>query len=219
MFTMLIGEVDAVPGGGGDLQSHKISTRFFSFIGPLLPFESMCVTYEHFEQHGRSSTHSYSGEKVKLNWLSIVLGYLRVWLSIGVFALPFVLYWGRSVEGYMFVPSGYSLVAAVVVMVVPGLLSRGRRKRLAVLRRVMGLGCDPKFRYEWRREEAAGELMTRLGERQLPSSPETLMDRLSSMDTESVELVFATAWYQSVKDSKWTALREAAWAKLGPAGA
>jgi len=219
VFTMLIGEVDAVPGGGGDLQSRKISTRFFSFIGPLIPFESMCVTYEHFEQHGRSSTHSYSGEKVKLNWLSIVLGYLRVWLSIGVFALPFVLYWGKSVEGYMFVPSGYSLVGAVGVMVVPGLLSRGRRKRLAVLRRVMGLGCDPKFRYEWRREEAAGELMTRLGERQLPSSPETLMDRLSSMDTESVELVFATAWYQSVKESKWTALREAAWAKLGPAGA
>lgn len=214
MFTMLIGEVDAVPGAGGELQEHKISTRFFSFVGPLIPFESMCVTYEHFEQHGRSSTHSYSGEKVRLNWLSILLGYLRVWLSIGVLALPFVLYWGKSVEGYMFVPSGYSLLGAVVVMVVPGLVTRGRRKRLAVLRRVVGLGCDPAFRYEWRREEAAGELMTRLGERQLPSSPETLMDRLSSMDTESVELVFATAWYQSVKDSRWKALREAAWGKL-----
>src|SRR4051812_30145899 len=91
VFTMLIGEVDAVPGVGADLQEHKISTRFFSFVGPLIPFESMCVTFEHFEQHGRSSTHSYSGEKVPLHVWSILLGYLRVWLSIGVLALPFVL--------------------------------------------------------------------------------------------------------------------------------
>ncbi len=74
MFTMLIGEIDAVPGHAGDLQEHKISTRFFSFIGPLIPFESLCVTFEHFEQHGRSSTHSYSGEKVRLNVWSILLG-------------------------------------------------------------------------------------------------------------------------------------------------
>ena len=214
VFTMLIGEVDAVPGVAGDHQEHKISTRFFSFVGPLIPFESMCVTFEHFEQHGRSSTHSYSGEKVRLNVWSILLGYLRVWLSIGVLALPFVLYWGKSVEGYMFWPSLYSLIGAIVVLVVPGLLARGKRKRLVVMRRVVGLGCDPAYRYKWRREEAASELLARVGQMGLPSSPETLVDRVSSMTTEQLELVFATAWYQSVDYASWKSLREVTWARL-----
>jgi hypothetical protein len=214
VFTMLIGEVDAVPGEGGDLQDHKISTRFFSFVGPLVPFQSMCVTYEDFQHHGRSSTHSYSGETVRLNVWSIVLGYSRVWLSFGVLALPFILYWGKSLEGYMFWPSLYSLVGAIAALVVPGLLGRGKRKRLSVLRRVVGLGCDPSYRYKWRRDEATGELMTRLGEAGLPSSPETLLDRVSSLTKEQLELVFATAWYQSVDDSKWKSVREAAWSRL-----
>lgn len=108
MFTMLIGEVDEVPGTGGEVQSHKISTRFVSFVGP---FESLCVTFENFEHlGGRTTRHSWSGEKVRLNVWSILLGYLRVWLAIGILVLPFALYWGQRVEGYMFVPSGYSLI-------------------------------------------------------------------------------------------------------------
>ena len=114
----------------------------------------------------------------------------------------------------MFVPSAYSLVGAIVVLVVPGLVTRGRKKRLGVIRRVVGLGCDPAFRYKWRREEATGELMARVSEAGLPSSPETLLDRVSSLSTEQLELVFATAWYQSVSYSKWKGVREAAWARL-----
>ena len=210
MFTMLIGEVDHVPGTATDLQAHKISTRFFAFVGPLIPFESLCVTYENIEHlGGRTTRHSWSGERVKLNPWSILLGYLRVWLSIGVLVLPFALYWGQRVEGYMFVPSGYSLLGAIVVMVVPGLVTKGKSRRLAVLRRVIGLGCDPAYRYAWRREEATGVLMAQLAEKQLPSSPEALIDRVSSMDRAQLELVFTTAWYQG-----WKALREAAWARL-----
>jgi hypothetical protein len=212
VFTLLIGEVDHVPGTVTDLQAHKISTRFFSFIGPLIPFESLCVTYENVEHlGGRTTRHSYSGERVPLNLWSILLGYLRVWPWIAVLVLPFALYWGKRVEGYMFVPSGYALIAAIVVAVVPGLVTKGRSRRLAVLRRVIGLGCDPAYRYAWRKEEATGVLMAQLGERQLPSSPEALSERVSSMDKAQLELVFTTAWYQG---KQWNALREAAWAKL-----
>lgn len=136
MFTMMIGEIDAVPGTAGDLQTHQISTRFLAFIGPFIPFETLCVTSESFEHlGGRTTRHSWAGEKVRLNPWSILLGYLRVWLSIGIFALPFVLFWGQSVHAAQFVPSGYALLALIVVMVVPGLLTRTRRKKLTVLRR------------------------------------------------------------------------------------
>ena len=94
-------------------------------------------------------------------------------------------------------------------LVVPGLVTKGKSRRLAVLRRVIGLGCDPAYRYAWRREEATGVLMAQLAEKQLPSSPEALIDRVSSMDRAQLELVFTTAWYQG-----WKALREAAWARL-----
>lgn len=170
MFKMLVGEIDSVPGHAGDLQSHKIATRFISFIGPLIPFESMCVTYEHFERYGRSTTHSYSGETVRLNPLSILLGYLRVWLGVAVFALPFALYWGQSVKGYMFIPSAWALGALLLVGFGPGHLARGRRKKLAVLRRVVGLGCDPAFRYPYARGEAKDSLVARLAEANLPTS-------------------------------------------------
>lgn len=212
MFTLMVGELDHVPGGPGDVQPHKISTRFFGLVGPLIPFESLCVTYETYEQVGaRGTRHTWAGEQVRLNAWSILLGYLRVWLAVAIFALPFVLYWGKSVHGYMFVPSGYALLALVLVLVVPGLVTRGRTRRLAVLRRVTGLGCDPRFRFAWRRDEACGELMQRVADSQLPSSAEALMDRVPSMNREQLELVFAAAWYQS---GNWRALREAAWARL-----
>lgn len=216
MFTMLVGEIDAVPGLGANAQDHKISTRFFSFVGPLVPFQSMCVTHEHFESHGRSSTHSYSGEDVRLNFASIALGFLRVWLGIAIFALPFVIYWGKSVEGFMFIPSGYALVALVLVLVLPGQLTRGRKKKLAVLRRVVGLGCDPAFRYPYRRDEAAEALVARLAETGLPSAAQVALDRVPSLNTDELELVFATAWYQSAsKKPEWKPVLDAAWARLG----
>ncbi len=135
-------------------------------------------------------------------------------LAIAIFALPFVLYWGRRVEAAMFAPSAYAVVALVVVTVVPGFITRGRRKRLGVVRKVVGLGCDPAFRYQWRRAETVGVLMGQVGALGLPSSLETLVDRVSSMDQVQLELVFATAWYQSVSDSKWMALRESTRARL-----
>jgi hypothetical protein len=215
MFTMLVGEIDNVPGLGADAQAHKIATRFVSFIGPLFPFQTMCVTYEHFETHGRSSTHSYSGETVRLSLISILLGYLRVWLAIAIFALPFVLYWGKSVERYMFIPSGYALLALVAVLVLPGLLTRTRRKKLAVLRRVAGLGCDPKARYDFNRNETRDTLMAKLAEFGMPTNAQVAADRVSSMNKEELELTFAAAWYQRASGAAdWAPVMDAAWAKL-----
>lgn len=216
---MLVGEIDAVPGVGADAQSHKIATRFVGFVGPLFPFQTMCVTYEHFETYGRRSTHSYSGETVRLNLISILLGYLRVWLAIAIFALPFVLYWGKSVQGYMFIPSGYALLALIAVLVVPGLITRTRKKKLAVLRRVAGLGCDPKYRYEFNRHETRDGLMARLGESGLPTSAQVAGDRVPSMNKDELELVFAAAWYQRASGAAdWAPVMDAAWARLSAQG-
>lgn len=215
MFTMLVGEIDAVPGNGPDAQSHKVATRFFSFMGPLVPFESLCVTQEHFESHGNRTSHSYSGEPVRFSPLSILLGYARVWLGWLVVALPFILYWGKSVEAAMFVPSGYALVAWIAVLVVPGLLERGRRKKLAVVRRVVGLGCDPKRRHQFRREETADQLVQQLSDQGLPTDAQTLEGRISSMSMTQLELTFVTAWYQQAcSKPEWTAPLNAAWARL-----
>ncbi|MFO0595944.1 MAG: hypothetical protein U0228_11580 [Myxococcaceae bacterium] len=214
MFTMLIGEVDSVP-GQGTAQSHKISTRFFAFVGPLIPFESLCVTQENFERYGNRTTHSYSGEAVRFSPLSILLGYLRVWLGILVFALPFILYWGQLVRAEMFIPSAYALAAWIAVLVVPGLLERGKRKKLAVVRRVVGLGCDPKLRHQFRREETAGELMQQLSVVNLPTDAQALEARVSSMPKDQLELAFVTAWYQrACGKPEWAAPMNAAWAKL-----
>lgn len=211
---MLVGEIDSVP-GEGEGQAHKVATRFFSFVGPLIPFESMCVTHEHFEHYGRRTTHSYSGEPVRLNPLSIVLGYLRVWLGVAVFALPFVLYWGQAVKASMFIPSAWALGALLVVAFVPGLLARERRRKLAVLRRVVGLGCDPAFRFPYVRGEVKDTLAARLAEAQLPTSAQAVLDRVPSLGRPELELVFATAWYQrACGERDWDAVMRAAWARL-----
>lgn len=207
MFTMLVGAVDVVPGEGGQ-QDHKVATRFIAFVGPLIPFRAMCVTSEDFQRHGNTSTHSYSGEDVKFSLASIALGYVRVWSWILAFALPFILYWKQSVHAYMLIPSAYAAGVGIAAAVLPWLLTRGRVKRLKVVRRVTGLGCDPSRRTEWNRTEAIEWMTTRLTDLALPTSPEVLKDRVSSFTPEQAALVFTWAWYRGDE-----ALREAAWQK------
>ncbi|MGV3624790.1 MAG: hypothetical protein ACO1OB_28480 [Archangium sp.] len=207
MFTMLLGATDVVPGEGGQ-EDHKICTRFFAFVGPLVPFRTMCITREDFEHHGNASTHSYSGEDVKLSFVSIVLGYVRVWSWIMVLALPFILHWGENLTSASLVPSGYALGVAIAALVLPGLFTRGRVKRLTVERRITGLGCDPSRRYDWARNETLERLTAALAELSLPTSPDALLDRVSSLNADQAALIFTWAWYRGDE-----ALREAAWQK------
>lgn len=196
---MLLGEIDTVPGE----QPHYVATRYFAFVGPLIPFKTMCVTHESFERHGNRSTHSYSGEDLKLSFASIALGYVRVWSWILVFALPFILHWGESVHAEQFISSAVAAVVGIASLLLPKLFTRERTKRLTVLRRVTGLGCDPSRRHEWARNEALESLTARLGE------TSTSSEALKNLSVEQAELVFAWAWYRG--DEK---LREAAWQTL-----
>lgn len=213
MFTMLVGEIDRVPGEGGQ-QDHKVATRFVSFVGPLIPFRSMCVTYEDFSRHGGTSTHSYGGEDVKLSLASIALGYVRVWSWVAAFVLPFALYWGKSVNASQFIPSAWAAGVGIASLVLPSLFTRGRVKRLRVVRRVTGLGCDPARRTDWHRNETLESLTAQLAEQRLPTSPEALLDRASSLSPQQAALVFTWAWYRG--DG---ALREAAWQRCAQTAA
>lgn len=210
MFTMLLGSIDVVPGTNGQ-DDHKVATRFFAFVGPLVPFRAMCITHESFERYGNTSTHSYSGEDVKLSLASILLGYVRVWSWILVFVLPIALNWHQLFRVEMLISSAWAAAAGIASLVLPGLFTRGRVKRLQVVRRITGLGCDPSRRTEWNRNETLERLTNTLAELALPTSPEVLRDRVSSLTSDQAALVFTWAWYRGDRD-----LREAAWQKYAP---
>jgi hypothetical protein len=211
---MLLGEIDEVPGRPGE-QHHKIATRFFAAV---VPVGSMCVVSESFElRHGGAvSEHAWRGEPVRFNVASVLLGLSRFWTGIAVFALPFVLFYGQTPKREHFIPSAIAFFAWVLLLVVPGMLTKERRRRLRVLRSVVDLGCDPAFREARTRARTSEQLTDLLRDMALPVEPSALAARVGTMRRDDLEVVFAAAWYRSVDEHAWRELREVAWRRLDP---
>jgi hypothetical protein len=209
MFTMLVGSVDRVG-------KAYVATRFFSFIGPLIPQSSMLVLHESFEQHGNRSTHSYGGRPLKLVWKSVLLGYLRVWLLWFVFGWPFISMWGQRVDFSRpeFLVSGAAFLVWLAVVIFPGRLSKQEVAQLTVLGSVTGVPARPEYLDLIDFELKKDVLQTRMKDEGLPLNPGECARAVEKASPDQTALIYAFARY--TKEGEWQNVMDLAWKKLAP---
>ena len=194
--TMFLGEVDAVA-------TQSVQTKFFVLGVPLFPVGSFFFTAP-----GR-------GFEIPLHGKSVLAGYLRLGLGLGVVRLGIRLLvmrsWHRDALDWLLV---FGAAAAFLVSVFAyGRLSGGEARRRMVLLHRTGLGADPNVLPAHVRGEIEGELRARLEAASVPLRPETWMDRggaagpyrsseASQADVPWADL-YAYARYASVDDPAW----------------
>jgi hypothetical protein len=208
VFTYLIGRTDAVG-------KQYVGTRFFAFVGPILPLKTMFIVSESFQQSGRSSTHSYQGVGLKLYWKSVLLGYLRVWTPILALAWPFLTMWGQAVrfewKQEWIVPL-VLLAAWIPMLIFPGRLSAAKQAQLKVIAEHAGLAVDPRRLGRFERDNTTEDLAERLKARNLPIDPQGTRRAAAGASREDVGLMYAHARY--VGDEEWRNVAEELWVKL-----
>jgi hypothetical protein len=91
---------------------------------------------------------TYQGRDLPLVWSSVILGYLRVWLGVATFAMPFVLMWGQSVDFSNWTRweclATYATALVWALTLLPGRLGAEQKKQLVVLGEATGSYLDPK---------------------------------------------------------------------------
>ena len=213
-MSFMVGKTDAVDG-------VYVGTRFFFFIGPLLPTESMYVVSESSRSVGRGTVFSYQGVKLPLQWKSVLLGYVRVWLFWLAIVYPFYRHWGELVvftPDVTWIPPIAMLVAWVFFLIVPGRLSETEKKRRRLLARYTSFLLDPAQLDRFRRNVAIEELELKLkvGEG-IPSEPAALDQQVDALPVDEAGLAYTYAAYRAVKDASFRPVRDRLWARLAKA--
>lgn len=206
MFRMMLGRIH-------ELDGHFVGTEFFAFVGPLIPLRSMYVTNEQFERRGNVSIHRWQGVDVPLHPGSIVLGYLRVWLPILAFAMPFILMWGEPVEldRQEYLVSVALFVAWIFLLVVPGRLSRRAKEEATILRAVTGIGLAPKRLDRFELETRTDRLAERLAAEGVSATdPKDARAALDAAPRDVRALLFVYARYASRGEPAWSEVATAA---------
>jgi hypothetical protein len=203
MFTLLLGQIEAI-------DDMHVSTRFFSFIGPIFPLGTMFITNERFA--GRA--HHYDGRPLPLSLKSVILGYLRVWCPIGAFAWPFISMYGEPIDGWRteYLVSIALLVIWLFVLIVPGRLSEEQRRQLRVLEQFAGLPINPVRLPSFDREKRRNVMAGRLKEAGLSLDPAEALRGVDSVDRSQLGLVYAYARYAG--GPAWGAVADASWKRL-----
>jgi len=204
---MLLGQIEAI-------DDMHVSTRFFSFIGPIFPLGTMFITNERFERRGNRSIHRYDGRPLPLSLKSVLLGYLRVWCLIGAFAWPFISMYGQPINGWRneYLVSIALLVIWLFVLIVPGRLSEEQRRQLRVLEQAAGLPINPARLASFDRENRREVMAERLKEAGLSLDPAEALRGIDSIDRSQLGLVYAHARYAG--GPAWGAVADASWKRL-----
>ena len=207
--AMMLGRIEEIEG-------RFVGTSFFAFVGPLLPKSSMYVVQESFSRRGNVSTHRWEGIDLPVQPLSAILGYLRVWLMIGVFAAPFILMWGEPVEldRPEYLVSVALFVLWLIVLLIPGRLSKTARAQLTLLGEVTGVYLDPKRFDRFQRETRRDDLESRMKVKSLDTTPEALSRIAVGLDRDRSSLAYAFARYAGVEDPAYRPVAEALWERL-----
>lgn len=212
-FSYMVGEVERV-------DEQYVATRFFAFVGPLVPTSSMFITSTSVSGSGRSAVFRYGGVGVKLNAMSVVTGYLRVWLPILALAYPFLTHWGESVHFGWESPwlEVLGLFAAwIVVLMVPGRLSSEEKARRRVLRQCTGLAVDPRRLLPMSFTDQLDRLKARANDLGFPDDADACLAKLDGAH-EDLAPLYARARYGAVQDAKWQRVADAVWPKVRERG-
>lgn len=207
MLTMLLGQIETI-------DDMHVSTRFFAFIGPIFPLNSIFVTNESYERRGNRSIHHYSGRPLPLSLKSVILGYLRVWCIIGAFAWPFISMYGEPINGWRdeYLVSIALFVIWLFALIFPGRLSEEQRRQLRVLDQFAGLPINPVRLDAADRENRREVMANRLKEAGISLDPAEALAAVESVDRSQLGLLYAHARYAG--GAAWKAVADASWKRL-----
>jgi hypothetical protein len=206
MFTLLLGQIEAV-------DDMHVSTRFFSFIGPIFPLGTMYVTNESFERRGNRSVHNYSGRPLPLSVKSVILGYLRAWTFIAAIAWPFVSMWGQRVEWRDEYYVSIALLAIwLFLIIVPGRLSEEQRQQLRVLEQFAGMAIHPARLASFDRMNRREVMAERLKQAGISLDPAEAQRAAETLERSQLGLLYAYARY--AEGAAWQAVADASWKRL-----
>lgn len=212
---MLIGQIDEVDG-------RHVSTDFAFLGGPLFPKRSWYVTGVSVSPSGNRSTDSWTGRRLPLQWYSVLLGYLRIWSFWLALAMPFILMWGEDVDFSRpeYLVAVGLLVFWLLVLFLPGRLSRKAKAQLRVLARSTQLMLDPKRLPAHDRDFILKDLAKELQLLDVPTdTPAVLLDRLGELEPADQEILYTYARYRSVKEPAWRNTADTIWQRLPQADA
>ncbi len=203
---MMLGVIQSVDG-------HFVATKMFAF---LIPSGSMYVTSMNVSRYGNRTTISYQGIPIRTQWLSVVLGILRVWPWFLGFAWPFLLAWGKNVNA---VPSSvyYAALgwfALALLALIPGRLSKSQKELRRRLGEVTGMKLDPSLLLPGTRETTRYDLERRMKEASLPLTAPECAKAAAELPVDVLPLLYAYARYAG-DGPDWRAVSNIASQRLG----
>lgn len=213
----VIGTVDEVDG-------HYVATVFLGPGVPLFPVRSMYVHSMQISRVPGGTSIRYQGRDLPLVWSSVVLGYLRVWLALVAFAMPFVLMWGQSVDFGNWTRweclVTYATALVWLLTFLPGRPSALAKRQLRVLGQATGAYFDPRRDHMLGRKGVCAMLEPSL--RALGMEPDVASLRSGlgrKADARTLGMIYAFARYAAPDEPEYRPLVDETWArieKLGP---
>jgi hypothetical protein len=202
---MMLGVIHSVDG-------HFIATKLFAF---LIPSGSMYVTDMQVSRYGNRTQIAYQGIPIKTQWLSVILGIVRVWPWFLGFAWPFLLAWGQNVNA---VPSWiyYSALgwfALALLALIPGRLSKKDKSLRRHLGELTGMRLDPAQLLPGTRETTKYELERRMTDASLPITAAECEKAAATLSPDVLPLLYAYARYAG-DEADWRAVADAAAQRL-----
>jgi hypothetical protein len=146
--------------------------------------------------------------RIQLNLKSVVLAYLRWWISVPSITLIII---GFAGEQYIYWVIGTVGIAIFLVTFLFGRLSNDEKERRQLLISVVGLGADPKILPQKMRQSILAKLEEKWGQSNVISLHENWRSvySLSSTETHLYPLIYCLALY-----AQETELAERFWRNL-----
>jgi len=186
---MIIGRVDEIDG-------HFVGTRF---VALTIPTE--CVYVPSKSSRSKTAGGTRAGVRIQIDWRSVGLAYLRVWLPLVAIAIPVA-------EALLDEVHVATVVLSVVMLAISvlahraGRLSEREKARLRVLGTVTGLRIDPSKLQPSMREVKRASLRELMDKGGIPLAPAEILSVLDDIPMPALPLVYGYACYAG-DDAEW----------------
>jgi hypothetical protein len=178
---MMLGRIDEVDG-------DYVATEFAALT---IPLKCMYVA----RSSPRATNPTGDGRtRIRKDWRSITLGYMRVWVPVVAVVLPAIQALTGELRRSTWLVSAAFLVLALVSYR-SGRLPEVEKVRLRLLGSVTGLRIDPSKLNATTRDvkrDLLGQLMMRAG---IPTTPDGILSLLDEIPVPAMPLVYGYACY------------------------
>jgi hypothetical protein len=211
-------QMESVVGAVDGVKGHYVATVFLGLGVPLIPIKSMYVHSMQMTRLPGGTRITYQGRDLPLVWSSVVLGFLRVWLGLATFAMPFVLMWGQSVDFSNWTRweclATYATAILWALTLVPGRLSAEKQKQLVWLGEATGSYFDPRRDGMLGRKGVCAMLEPNLRGWKVEPDVASLRAAIGRADAKLLGQIYAYARYAAPDEPDYAPVVDEAWARI-----